>query len=253
MVFLFSLRTSLLITAADSHPFMRYIRPIEWSDSDDKSPAQVEDLPDTCPVCQCAVEPLQIFAYANTKRDRSDPSYGQVTYRCPRESCRSLFIGYFTAEKQQFVWTYRHSKPLTQRKHILPKSISSISKSFASIYNEAYAAEQNELKQICGSGYKKALEFLVKDYLIKKNPDKEEVIKNSYVGDCIQKHITTDAIKSVAIRAAWLANDESHYTRKWEDKDLTDLKRLIQLVVDWVDIEVLTEEAVKEMPEKAKK
>ena len=232
---------------------MRRIEHIQWSDTKDSSAAQVENLPDTCPVCQCAVEPLQIFAYANTKRDRSDSSYGQVAYRCPRESCRSLFIAYFTAEQQQFIWTYRHSKPLSQRKQSFAKSISAISKSFVSIYNEAYAAEQHELKQICGSGYKKALEFLVKDYLIKKNPDQEELIKQSFIGNCIQEQITNDKIKAVAMRAAWLANDESHYIRKWEDKDLTDLKRLIQLVVDWVDIEMLTDEAIEEMPEKAKK
>ena len=36
---------------------------------------------------------------------------------------------------------------------------------FLTIYNQSLSAEDNNLDQIAGIGYRKALEFLIKDYL----------------------------------------------------------------------------------------
>lgn len=40
-------------------------------------------------------------------------------------------------------------------------------KKFISIYNQALTAEKNGLTEICGLGYRKSFEFLIKDYLLK--------------------------------------------------------------------------------------
>jgi hypothetical protein len=53
----------------------------------------------------------------------------------------------------------------------------------------------------------------------------------------------------LASQAAWLGNDEIHYVRKWEDKDLEDLKKLIQAVIYWILMEQRTDHAIKTMPE----
>ena len=45
-----------------------------------------------------------------------------------------------------------------------------------------------------------------------------------------------------------MGNDETHYVRKWEDKDLEDLKKFIQLTEHWIESEHLTREAIAEMP-----
>ena len=51
-------------------------------------------------------------------------------------------------------------------KEPLSDIISELSPNFCEIYNQAYIAEQTNLMQICGTGYRKSLEFLIKDYLI---------------------------------------------------------------------------------------
>ena len=61
--------------------------------------------------------------------------------------------------------------------------------------------------------------------------------------------MTSDKVKQVAARAVWLGNDETHYLRKWEGKDLQDLKKLIALTVHWIEMEELTEAVMKDMPE----
>ena len=55
------------------------------------------------------------------------------------------------------------------------------------------------------------------------------------------------AVKSCAQRATWLGNDETHYVRKWENKNINDLKLLIRLTCNWVTNNILTEEIVANM------
>ena len=57
-------------------------------------------------------------------------------------------------------------------------------------------------------------------------------------------------MKECAKRAAWLGNDETHYTRKWEDKDVKDLKLLVHLTVNWIDNVLLTQKYISEMDAK---
>jgi len=126
--------------------------------------------------------------------------------------------------------------------------IQKISADFVSVYREAEEAELRNLKLVCGPGYRKALEFLIKDYVIKLNPGKDDEIKRMNLGKCISDFVKNDKVRGVAARAVWLGNDETHYLRKWEEKDLQDLKNLITLTVLWIRMEELTEAAIKEMP-----
>ena len=61
------------------------------------------------------------------------------------------------------------------------------------------------------------------------------------LGKCISDYVASDRVKQVAARAVWLGNDETHYLRKWEGKDLEDLEILIELTVHWIQMEELTE------------
>jgi drug/metabolite transporter (DMT)-like permease len=102
--------------------------------------------------------------------------------------------------------------------------ISEISPIFCDIYNQAYAAQQMNLSQICGVGYRKALEFLIKDYIMSGiEDDKKDGIKQKNLAKCIKEDISSPNVKAVAARATWIGNDETHYVRKWEDKDIKDL------------------------------
>lgn len=120
---------------------------------------------------------------------------------------------------------------------------------FQVIYNQANSAEQLNLLEICGVGYRKAFEFLIKDYAKKNYPDEIETIEKKALGRCINDYVEDERIKKVAKRAVWLGNDETHYVRKWEGKDLNDLKKLIELSLHWIEMEVLTESFEEDMPE----
>jgi hypothetical protein len=135
---------------------------------------------------------------------------------------------------------------------IVPEEINSISPSFSEIYNQASFAEAANLDKISGVGYRKALEFLIKDYCIVLNPDKEKEIKTTFLGRIIGNFVSDPNIKACAERAAWLGNDETHYVRKWQDKDINDLKELIRLTMQWIKNDIRTRKHIEEMPKKSK-
>jgi hypothetical protein len=126
-----------------------------------------------------------------------------------------------------------------------------ISPRFIKIYHQAKTAEENGLDEVAGPGYGKALEFLIKDYLIgyefTGDDEKGKLVRTSFLGLCINNFVTDQRIKDTARLAAWLRNDESHYVRKWEDRDLSHLKDLISLTVNWIDSTIRSDQYKKEM------
>jgi hypothetical protein len=110
-------------------------------------------------------------------------------------------------------------------------------------------AEDRGWKLIAGPGYRKALEFLIKDYLCRLHSTEAEKIKGMTLAACIAEYVDHAKLKAMAARAAWLGNDETHYVRKWEEKDLDDLKTLVNLTVHWIEMAELTDNVLKDMPE----
>jgi hypothetical protein len=170
-----------------------------------------------------------------------------VCYQCPNLECEELFISYFYRSDTD-VLTFRRSLPFIPEPSIFTDAIKDISSSFCEIYDEAQKAEQFGLTQVCGVGYRKALEFLIKDYSIRNNSAEKSVIEASFLGKCINVYVTDPKVKQVAERAVWLGNDETHYQRRWIGKDLHDLKVMIRLVLHWIEAEHLTAEALNSMP-----
>ncbi len=209
----------------------------------------LSQVPDSCPFCHHAIDPIIQFGYCNTVRWQTEKCL-QVIYRCTKKDCDNLFIAYYRSEGGNCDgFIFSSIRPMDKSGRIFTETVSRISPSFCTIYNQSLSAEQDGLKEICGVGYRKAIEFLVKDYLISKYPDQEESVKKKSLGNCIKDDIVNDNIKAMAKRATWLGNDETHYLRKWEGKELDDLKRLIDATLYWIEMEKLTEDTVTDMPE----
>ena len=213
----------------------------------------LDKLPDICPQCQHKIDPQKAGGFYNSKRPYYDNAL-EVIFRCPNLDCHEVFIGYYAKRGDQNHFLLRKTDPTKYEERIFSQTISNISFDFPKIYNQAFAAENAKLDQVCGAGYRKALEFLIKDYLLRKteNEKEKEKIKNELLGVCIEKRIKDSSIKEVAKRAAWLGNDETHYLRKWDQKDLQDLKKLIDLTVHWMEAEALTTQLLQDMPDKQK-
>ena len=98
------------------------------------------------------------------------------------------------------------------------------------------------MDKICGIGYRKALEFLIKDYLkyhITEDSNYTiQQVESTALRNCIKQWIENPKIKMVAEKATILGNDETHYVKRWGDKDITDLKALIKLTLNYIQMEL---------------
>ena len=206
------------------------------------------NFPDECPMCHRNVAPIQISAIRVLESLRPEID---VAFRCTNLDCDSMFIGIYKPDDAS-EWFLEKTTPQTPENKEFEETILKLSPSFIKIYNQAIAAEAYDLDQIVGMGLRKALEFLIKDFVIKLNPEKDATIRKTLLGNVIKNYIEDQNLKRVAERAVWLGNDETHYERVWTNQDLDDLKRLIHLSVNWID-NVLTSQAyIDDMPEPEK-
>ncbi len=197
-----------------------------------------------CPMCKHAINPHLLHGVFFNKG--SNDINLSIHYFCM--ACSTPFIAHYNDLREHLPFGgYISSKdPVTAPKYFKSQEfdhhILAISPNFVEIYNQALQAEDTNLHQIAGVGYRKALEFLIKDFLIHQHPTKEEEIKNKLLGRCV-KMLGNSQLETVAEKATWLGNDQTHYVQKFTDKDISDLKRLVRLTVHWISMLLETEEA----------
>lgn len=201
---------------------------------------QVE-VPDACPICHrhSEIQPV--------KADSIDGGKGvQAIFRCAYTGCRQYFFCYYGPKTSGTLLSVRPVKPNTVT---FPEAVAKLSPVFVEIFAEAEEAAHLGLKQIAGPGYRKAFEFLIKDYATSLAPDRAADIKAKFSGVVVNEFIADPRIQTVAKRSLWLGNDETHYMRKWTDHDLSDLVTLIRLTANWIEIDHLSKAYVQSMPE----
>jgi len=213
-----------------------------------------KDSVDHCPYCKHSMsqapESARFSLPYNSKEHRNDSLF--LFYQCMRDECQKAFIAVFQyrydGNRSPFHVHYlQQILPSLVDEKYWPEEVNSISKQFSEIYNQAVACESHGYNHAAGPTYRKSLEFLIKDYLINCNPNHKDEIKSKFLGNCINDYITDQSIKECAKRAAWLGNDETHYVKKWESKDIGDLKVLIKLTVNHIQTTLLTKKYLEEM------
>ncbi|MFK4914581.1 DUF4145 domain-containing protein [Lactococcus petauri] len=168
-----------------------------------------------------------------------------VTFQCPSCNRYSVFE-YFILNKRDHLAkliNYSYTKKIDVE---LPKNISKVSDEFVNIYEQAATAEAYNLINICGVAYRKAAEFLIKDYVITKNQKDEEKIKNMMLGNVISTYLNDfPKIQNLAKATAWIGNDETHYVRKHNDKDLQDLKAFLLATATFIAADYDADQAME--------
>lgn len=219
---------------------IRDVKVIHMHDKTDSQTISLE-IPKSCPCCGVTYDRSPLCSYYSEKNEE----HGEVfsLYGCP--SCDSLFVIRYSWD-----WSYSGANttllsefPYKNQQTSFPDDIRALSPQFVEIFQQAEKSERHELSEICGMGYRKALEFLVKDYAIHSQPDHTEEIKKAALGPCINKYIQDDKIKALATASAWIGNDETHYVRKHEDYNVEHLKRFIKTIVAFITFNLSVEEA----------
>lgn len=206
--------------------------------------------PNICPRCSHALVPQELDGTCvldeNTARSTQKRYDVYINFFCP--NCRKVFMASYCGYLPQGALTIDCTSitgicPCNIKPTQFPAGIAQISPRFVEIYNQAETAEANNLTEITGPGYRRALEFLVKDYLCSKDPDSSDAIKGELLGTAL-KRINHDRIHTLAQKATWLGNDATHYVWKHEDYDIEDLKRFIKAMLHYIESELAFDDAL---------
>ena len=201
------------------------------------------ELPSFCPRCGVHLSPEVIYAYMIDYEDEEDNKAFLLNF-CPE--CDQCFISkHIFDSKEGSGYRFESSAPVVPHKNTFSSNIATLSPDFVKIYNESLAAEEMGFSSICGMGYRKSLEFLIKDFLICQNPSLKETISQKTLGACIKEYISDDRLQSLAKASAWLGNDETHYVKKHNDYNVVNLKSFINAFVTFIDAELAYQEAKK--------
>jgi hypothetical protein len=207
-----------------------------------KPTVTINTLPKICPHCHSSQVPQDIEVLLDRARDRLE-----IISSCKNSDCYLSFSSFYFKNEDNSFYEFSHNSAGSFKKREFDIMVNEISQNFVKIYNEANKAENIGLMEIAGIGYRKAFEFLIKDYLISlaKDEDKNSIKKMS-IAHCIQK-IEYPKLNKIATLTIWLGNDEAHYLRRWESKDISDLKNLINISLHWIEMDINSDKYISDM------
>lgn len=183
--------------------------------------------PSNCPHCHNNMEPRYINNFA-------EKAVNYSIWKCTYRDCGKLFVAAYQITGQ----TTAKFKGFLDGNPIGPhwtETIKNLKSKFILTYMQALQAEYMGLDEISGMGFRKAIEYLVKDYLIQRDSSLEGKIEDTLLGKVIAENFTQPQeadLKELLQRATWLGNDMTHYLKYHENFDISDLKELINLVMD---------------------
>lgn len=203
---------------------------------------QVEEVGE-CPCCHFATSPTYIDGFIIGSKEDEIPITAFLVLYCTK--CKNIYIAKYISNSGISNLRLDFVFPKKSNLKMFSEGINELSPEFVSIYNQSLESESNVNTQgLAGLGYRKALEFLIKDYLVKlQHQDRDTIIKLE-LNDCINK-IKDDDLKSLAKASSWIGNDETHYFRKNPEYDAEDLKLFIECLLHDIDREYTIQKAKK--------
>lgn len=189
-----------------------------------------------CPCCGIATSPTFINGYLIASQNNHIIPTAFIIFYCP--NCQQLYIAKYyipigTGYNNTNVYPCAVYPQSTNKAPNFSDNIICLSPMFVSTYKEACYAETNEnTTGLAGLGYRKALEFLIKDYLINLKHQDQNTIMQLELGKCVDK-LDKD-LQDIAKASVWLGNDETHYFKRNTGYSIHDLK----LFIDYLVVEI---------------
>lgn len=101
---------------------------------------------------------------------------------------------------------------------------------FRNAYRSASLAETYAINGLIETGYRRALEFLIRDYFCYIDEKHIEENSNLPFSKLIEK-IEDNTIKELAQKIQWIGNDGAHYINFHTDRNYTDMKKFLNIVI----------------------
>lgn len=209
-------------------------------------------FPRYCKYCKAkfnhSVHPVsEGFVEKNSGPIRLHGSYFLVV-QCPYCEKLNFFHYYVRRDRSSSGEIFINPSPQRKPKHDdtdFPDLIKQSSPRFAEIYSESAQAEKLGLTELVGMGYRKALEFLLRDYLISKDPQIASKVPKMKLQDVID-HIDSGEIKVLSRVGNKIGNDETHYFKK-HDWTVNEMKSYIEAVMVFIMSDLRYQDALDKL------
>ena len=155
------------------------------------------DVPDACPSCHRHGE--MGFVFCDVVKEGSGV---QAIFRCSYQRCRSFFIcSYGPLGSTDLLAVH----PLKAPESTFSDAVKALSPTFVTICARACDAKHLGLDQIAGPGFRKAFEFLIKDYAKSLDPTKASAVEAALAGKGVKDFIADARIlrSSQTLSLAW--------------------------------------------------
>ena len=186
-----------------------------------------------CPYCNTKIFPQILINICS-----DDKNYIDAIMQCPH--CGQTYFESFVHDFNRY--SSRNVLPHPSPQINIPVYIKNAFPKFVKIYTQAAIAEAANLSEICGMGYRKSLEALVKQYAIELFPNDKDDIEKELLMPTI-KRFASPKILALATAAAWLGNDHTHLIAKHPEYDLEQLKSFINVLCQYIQSEKEIENA----------
>ncbi|MDW4038689.1 DUF4145 domain-containing protein [Staphylococcus saprophyticus] len=209
--------------------------PISKNNEQTNSDILVEiELPKNCPYCN----QLQTPIIKSTSNIETDDLFFSVIFKC--NNCSQHFIQQYKRQSSSHSLGRYRSKQIAfhyqDSSNELTEALKECSPSFVDIKIQLDIAEKHNLDALLKLGYRKAVEQLVWDYLIKYENKNEKSLQGKSFANRINllNFIDSDWLSDLI---AWIGNDGAHPYQRHESLTIEDMKELSSILI--INIETL--------------
>jgi hypothetical protein len=207
---------------------------------------EISQRPDKCPFCNTSIVPEQHLARLQINKDQTKTMvnvfYGCT--KCANSFCVTYSIGNAVSgiKPKTYYVSPKYTTPPYQTNTKIDERINQVSQRAVDLFHEAEKADNTGLTEIAGMGYRKSLECLIKDALVKLGTKTHEEVVELNLNQAIELFDGNSRLTRVAHQARVIGNDFTHYEAKYEGYDITTLKKLLGLAFSWLSDEFETKE-----------
>lgn len=210
------------------------------------------------------------YKLLDDKRGVLNTAYGDTIIRCPfcgmKTSCEFVSTGYGISQHNRLYFinhcgecdmfflsqhinrdpdiVLEATYPNAIYKSDLPKEVAEFSPSFIKIYTQSMTAKLENLTEIVGLGLRKALEYLISDYIT-------NVIKLP-LEKTLERRIDQINVTNVNVHATlarWVGNDHTHTQQKHPEFTIDDMIQSIQIIVYYLHAEYISKKLLNVIPQ----
>nr|DAZ35054.1 MAG TPA: protein of unknown function (DUF4145) [Caudoviricetes sp.] len=189
--------------------------------------------PHFCPICRAPQEGSRSDSKLFPSGDKR--YYGVVEYIC--NSCGKKYLVTYDIDTGKEAATFGAFYPVftaTYENDLL----SEFSPRFIEFYNQALRSELAGDIDLAATGYRHALECLVKDYAINRLQKEHDEVCKKNLCQAIGEYLDSDMVKTADV-VRILGNDYTHYERRYPQVDFEVLKRYLDIFTQLIETKEL--------------